>query len=72
MKVKSRRFIAVDILFILLTVLPFIAGILLKVLTAPATSGVSITGAQVYFTIPMPIQDLPVSSAQINSVLVFT
>ncbi len=70
MKTKSRRFIAVDVLLILLTVLPFIVGILLKILTSPATSGVSITGAQVYFTIPMPIQDLPVSSAQINSLLV--
>ena len=70
MKVKSRRFVAVDILLILLTVLPFIAGILLKVLTSPAPSGVTITGAQVYFTIPMPIQNLPITSAQINSALV--
>ena len=70
MKVKSRRFLAVDILLLLLTVVPFIIGILLKVLTSPATEGVSITGAQVYFTIPMPLQDLPISSAQINSVLV--
>ncbi len=70
MRVKSRRFIAVDILFLTLTVVPFLIGIVLKVLTSPATAGVSITGAQVYFTIPMPIQDLPITSAQINSVLV--
>ncbi|MCR4885960.1 MAG: F0F1 ATP synthase subunit A [Clostridiales bacterium] len=29
--------------------------------------GVQIGGAQVYFTIPLPIQELPISAAQINS-----
>ena len=48
-------------------VLPLIAAIVIKVLTAPVSSGISITGAQVYFTVPMPIQNLPISSAQINS-----
>ena len=67
MNKKSRRFAAVDILLLLLTVLPLIAAIVIKVLTSPLSEGISITGAQVYFTIPMPIQDLPVSSAQINS-----
>lgn len=70
MNIKSRRFKAVDILLIALTVLPIAAAILLKVLTAPATEGISITGAQIYFTVPMPLQDLPITSAQINSWLV--
>ena len=70
MSTKSRSFRAVDFLLVLLTVVPFIVGIVLKILTSPAAEGVSITGAQIYFTIPMPIQDLPVTSAQINSVLV--
>ena len=70
MNTKSRGFRAVDFLLVLLAVVPFIVGIALKILTSPATEGVSITGAQIYFTIPMPIQDLPITSAQINSVLV--
>ena len=67
MNKQSRRFVAVDVLLLLLTVLPLVAAIVIKVLTAPLTEGISITGAQVYFTVPMPIQDWPISSAQINS-----
>lgn len=70
MNTKSRRFMAVDILLLTMTVLPLIAGMVLKILTTPATEGISITGAQIYFTIPMPLQDLPITSAQINSCLV--
>ncbi|MBS7259006.1 MAG: F0F1 ATP synthase subunit A [Eubacteriales bacterium] len=50
--------------------LPIAAGLVLKVLTEPASEGISITGANVYFTIKMPIQDLPISEAQVNSVIV--
>lgn len=67
---KTRRFVAVDVLLILLMVLPLVAGMVLKILFAPPSEGISITGAQVYFTIPMPLQDLPISEAQINSALV--
>lgn len=70
MKSNSRRFAAVDILYILLMALPILAAIVLKVLTTPASEGISITGAQIYFTIPMPIQDLPITAAQINSWLI--
>lgn len=70
MKKSSRRFAVVDILYILLMAVPILCAIVLKVLTAPASEGISITGAQIYFTIPMPIQDLPITSAQINSWLV--
>ena len=70
MKRKSRRFVAVDALLILLMVVPMLCAITLKVLTSPLSEGISITGAQIYFTIPMPIQDLPITSAQINSWLV--
>ncbi len=70
MKLKSRRFMAVDILYILMMAVPVLCAIVLKVLTSPVTEGISITGAQIYFTVPMPIQDLPVTSAQINSALV--
>ena len=67
---KTRRFVAVDVLLILLMVLPLVAGMMLKILFAPPSEGISITGAQVYFTIPMPLQDLPISEAQVNSALV--
>ncbi|MBR2473565.1 MAG: F0F1 ATP synthase subunit A [Clostridia bacterium] len=39
----------------------------LKVLTTPQSEGISITGAQIYLTVPMPLQDLYITSAQINS-----
>lgn len=70
MKKNSRSFAAVDILYIAMMVLPILAGIVLKVLTKPVTEGISITGAQIYFTVPMPIQDLIITEAQINSWLV--
>lgn len=67
-KSKSK---AIDILLIILMILPFLACIVLKVLTAEAPTGeVSITGAQIYFTIPMPLMDLPVTEAQVVSVAV--
>lgn len=51
-------------------IIPIVFGIALKVLTTPASEGISITGARVYFTIPLPIQDLPVTESQVNSALV--
>jgi len=70
MKTKSRRFVVADILYILMMILPIAAAIVLKVLTAPATSGVSISGARIFLSIPMPIQDLVITESQINSWLV--
>jgi F-type H+-transporting ATPase subunit a len=51
-------------------VLPIVAGIVLKVLTTPASDGVAITGARIFFSIPMPLQDLLITESQINSFLV--
>lgn len=58
---------AVDILLIAMMILPIVAIITLKVLTTPLSDGVNITGARIFFTIPMPLQDLPITEAQINS-----
>ena len=55
MKSQSRRFAAVDSLLIILMVLPIVAAIVLKVLTTPASGGITVTGARIFFTIPMPI-----------------
>jgi len=67
---KKSRFAAVDILYICMMILPIVLGIVLKILTTPASEGIQITGAQIYFTVPMPIQNLIITSAQINSWLV--
>ena len=67
---KQKRFLLVDILLIVMIVAPLVAAMLLKILTTPATEGISISGARIFFTIPMPLQDLPITEAQINSWLV--
>lgn len=70
MKNKELRFKIVDALLIALIVLPLVAGLVIKVLFSAPAEGISITGAQIYFTIPMPIQNFPVTEAQVNSLLV--
>ena len=50
--------------------LPIGIGLALRLLLSVPSDGISITGAQVYFTIPMPIQNLPITASQVNSVLV--
>ena len=69
MESKSRAK-TVDFLLILLIVLPLLCVMALKVLTAPAaplSDGVQISGAQIYFTVPLPVQELPITEAQVNS-----
>ncbi len=70
MKTNSRSFHAVDILFVLMMILPIAIAITIKVLTNSPAEGISITGAGVYFTLPLPIQKLPITEAQVNSALV--
>lgn len=59
-----------DALYLALAIVPFLLAMTLKVLTAPATEGVSITGAMIFFTVDMPIQAWPVTEAQVNSLAV--
>lgn len=70
MKNKSRRFALVDMLYVAMMIVPVIIGIVIKIMTRPVGEGVSIAGAQVYFTIPMPIQNLIISESQVNSLIV--
>lgn len=70
MKNKALQFKIVDGLLLALMILPLVAGLVIKVLFSAPAEGISITGAQIYFTIPMPIQDFPVTEAQVNSLLV--
>lgn len=67
---KNKKFLFTDILLIICACIPLIVAMVLKVLFTPASDGINITGALVYFTIPMPIQDLPISEAQVNAWLV--
>lgn len=68
---KSISFRLIDILCLALAILPIAFGIVLRVLFhQPSESGLDLTGAQIYFTIPMPIQNLPISEAQVNSWIV--
>ena len=67
---KRRRFGPVDILLILMMVMPMVAAMVLKMLFTPASDGIQISGALVYFTVHMPIMDWPISEAQVNSWMV--
>lgn len=69
-KNKSRGFKTVDVLYLLITVLPLVAGMVIKVLTTPKIDGIQIAGAQKYFCIKMPLQDMWITASQINSWLV--
>ena len=70
MKKKSVGVIALDILYISMMVVPFLGAMVLKVLTTPASEGVSISGARIFFEIPMPLQPLIVTESQVNSLCV--
>lgn len=67
---KTMRARVVDILLLAMIILPFVACIALQVLTTPASDGIEITGARIYFTIPMPVLDLPITESQVNSLAV--
>ena len=66
----SRKFKILDAFYIAMMILPIVFGIVLQVLTKPISEGIAITGARVYFTIPMPVQDFPVTESQVNSAIV--
>lgn len=67
---KSLRERIVDYLLIALMVLPIVGAIVLKILTKGPSEGITVTGAQVFFTIPMPIMDMHITESQVNSLAV--
>ena len=67
---KSSRFVLGDIACLSLAIVPLLVGMTLKVLLTPPSEGIVITGAQIYFTLPMPLQEWPITESQINSWLV--
>ena len=58
------------ILLLILAILPIIAGIVIKVMFVPASNGIDISGAHVFFTIDLPLGGLPITESQVNSWLV--
>ena len=56
-----------SIVFLILSIPSMAAAIAVKVMFVPASDGIDISGAHVFFTIKMPIQDLPITEAQVNS-----
>lgn len=67
---REIRFRIVDGLLIAMMVVPLVLGMAIRVLTAPASEGISIAGANIFFTIPLPLQNLQITEAQVNSWLV--
>lgn len=70
MNKNSKYFKLVDVLLLIMTILPLAAGIIIKVLTMPAADGIVIAGARIFFTLKMPLQDLPITESQVNSWLI--
>ena len=70
LKKNNTFFKLVDTFYIAMMILPIVGGIILQVLTEPKSEGIQITGARIFFTIPMPIQDFPITESQVNSALV--
>lgn len=71
MNPKSTRFRVIDWLLIAMMILPLLAGMTLKVLFTPASEGVEISGALIYFTWEgMPLMPLQITESEINSWLV--
>ena len=67
---EKTKFRIVDGLLLAMIILPFAAAIVLKVLYKPVSEGITITGAMIYFSIPMPLMQLDITEAQVNSLAV--
>ncbi len=67
---RGLSFKIVDIVYLILAILPIVAAIALNIFTKGPSDGISVSGARIFFTIPMPVQDLPITEAQVNSWLV--
>ena len=67
MNKKTLRFRLLDVLYMAMIVIPLIAVMALNVMTKPASDGIEIAGARIFFTIQMPIQELPITESQVNT-----
>lgn len=70
---EKKRARLLDGLYLALAIVPFVLCMVLKVLTTPASEGITVTGAHVYFIIQMPFDapaafsTLPITESQVNS-----
>ncbi len=69
-KNKDLKFRILDGVYIAMMILPLVCAMSIKVLTTPPSQGIEITGARIFFTIKMPLQNLPITESQVNSWLV--
>ncbi|SCW50696.1 F-type H+-transporting ATPase subunit a [Ruminococcaceae bacterium YRB3002] len=67
---KTTAFKVRDILFLIMTVLPIVCGIVIRVLFVPSSDGIEISGAHIFFNMDFPVSPLIISEAQVNSWLV--
>ena len=67
---KSKKFLMLDIMYLLLIMSGFVFAITLKVLFTPLSDDIDISGALVFFTIKLPLWDLPITETQVNSLVV--
>ena len=64
---RDARFIWTDRLLIALMILPLAGCLALKALFTPASEGVHISGALIYFELAAPVQPLIITESQVNS-----
>ena len=67
---KSRSFLILDAVYMAMMILPILSAIVLKILTYRPSDGITIAGARVFFTLPLPLGGLPITESQVNSALV--
>lgn len=67
---RELRFRVIDWLLIGLIILPLVLGMAVKILTQPASGGISIAGANIFCTLPFPVQNIAITESQVNSWLV--
>ena len=58
MKNEKSRFRLIDGLLIAMMVAPLVIAMVIKIMIQPASEGITITGALVLLTIPMPVMDM--------------
>lgn len=67
---KSLAFKLKDAFYLFMMTAPIVCGIVVKVLTEPYSEGMKISGARIFFTLNTPIQPLPITESQLNSLIV--
>lgn len=67
---REKKNKLIDIALLVMMILPFVLCMVLKVLTTPASEGIAISGALIYFEIPMPLMPLYITEVQVTSLAV--